>query len=77
VDEADSVEDMQALARKQWFKRARELGMVSAEALEAPADAEGDASDETILERDIALEDDSKVAAEVSRHSSSDSQADE
>ncbi len=34
VDEADSVEDMQALARKQWFKRARELGMVSEEALE-------------------------------------------
>ena len=28
VDEADSVEDMQALARKQWFKRAKELGMV-------------------------------------------------
>ena len=28
VDEADSVEDMQALARKQWFKRAQELGMV-------------------------------------------------
>jgi CBS domain containing-hemolysin-like protein len=77
VDEADSVEDMQALARKQWFKRARELGMVSAEALETPADAEGDASDETVLQRDIDLEDDSKVAAEVSRHSSSDSQADE
>lgn len=34
VDEADSVEDMQALARKQWFKRARELGMVSEEAYE-------------------------------------------
>jgi quinolinate synthase len=34
VDEADSVEDMQALARKQWFKRARELGMVSQEAYE-------------------------------------------
>lgn len=33
VDEADSVEDMQALARKQWFKRARDLGMVSEEAL--------------------------------------------
>jgi CBS domain containing-hemolysin-like protein len=28
VDEADSVEDMQALARQQWFKRAKELGMV-------------------------------------------------
>lgn len=34
VDEADSVEDMQALARQQWFKRARELGMVSEEAFE-------------------------------------------
>jgi CBS domain containing-hemolysin-like protein len=77
VDEADSVEDMQALARKQWFKRARELGMVSAEALEAPADAEGDVPDETVLERDAALDDASKVAAEVSRHSSSDSQTDE
>ena len=77
VDEADSVEDMQALARKQWFKRARELGMVSAEALEAPTDAEGDAPDETVLERDAALDDASKVAAEVSRRSSSDSQADE
>lgn len=28
VDEADSVEDMQALARRQWFKRAQQLGMV-------------------------------------------------
>jgi CBS domain containing-hemolysin-like protein len=28
VDEADSVEDMQALARQQWFKRAKDLGMV-------------------------------------------------
>lgn len=28
VDEADSVEDMQALARQQWFKRAQRLGMV-------------------------------------------------
>lgn len=35
VDEADSVEDMQALARQQWFKRARDLGVVSEEALEA------------------------------------------
>jgi len=77
VDEADSVEDMQALARKQWFKRARELGMVSAEALEAPADAEPDASEETLLQRDALEEEDSKVAAEVSRRSSSDSQADE
>ncbi len=28
VDEADSVEDMQAFARRQWFKRAKKLGMV-------------------------------------------------
>jgi len=76
VDEADSVEDMQALARKQWFKRARELGMVSDEALEAPTDAESEASDETILQRDAAL-DDSKVAAEMPRRSSSESPADE
>jgi CBS domain containing-hemolysin-like protein len=40
VDEADSVEDMQALARKQWFKRARELGMVSDDALDAVSAAE-------------------------------------
>jgi len=45
VDEADSVEDMQALARQQWFKRARELGMVSDEAYErvsAAKDARGE-----------------------------------
>ena len=46
VDEADSVEDMQALARQQWFKRARELGVVSEEALDkvsshTPDGAEG------------------------------------
>jgi len=40
VDEADSVEDMQALARKQWFKRARELGMVSEEAYQAMSHAQ-------------------------------------
>jgi CBS domain containing-hemolysin-like protein len=40
VDEADSVEDMQALARKQWFKRARELGVVSEEALDAVSSAD-------------------------------------
>lgn len=28
VDEVDSVEDMQALARQQWFRRARRLGLV-------------------------------------------------
>jgi CBS domain containing-hemolysin-like protein len=40
VDEADSVEDMQALARQQWFKRARELGMVSDEAFDAVSAAQ-------------------------------------
>lgn len=29
VDEVDSVEDMQALARQQWFRRARRLGLVT------------------------------------------------
>ncbi len=38
VDEADSVEDMQALARQQWFKRAKELGMVPDDALDPDAD---------------------------------------
>lgn len=32
VDEADSVEDMQDLARQQWFRRAQKLGMVSDDA---------------------------------------------
>jgi CBS domain containing-hemolysin-like protein len=45
VDEADSVEDMQALARQQWFKRARELGVVSEEAFDAVSSAHS--SDET------------------------------
>ncbi|PSQ95082.1 MAG: hemolysin [Bacteroidetes bacterium SW_9_63_38] len=46
VDEADSVEDMQALARQQWFKRARELGMVSEEAYEkVSARAQEEAAD--------------------------------
>jgi CBS domain containing-hemolysin-like protein len=65
VDEADSVEDMQALARKQWFKRARELGMVSAEALETPAAANADELKETILQRETTNEEESAVAAEM------------
>ena len=79
VDEADSVEDMQALARKQWFKRARELGMVSDEALEAPEVPTEDDLEETVLQRD-ATEDESVAAAEMpgrSRRSSSKSPADE
>ncbi|WP_119842847.1 CNNM domain-containing protein [Salinibacter ruber] len=77
VDEADSVEDMQALARKQWFKRARELGMVSDEALEAPTNAEAEASSETVLESDTTAETESQVAAEMARRSSSESPTDE
>ncbi len=77
VDEADSVEDMQALARKQWFKRARELGMVSDEALEAPTSAEAEASSETVLESDTTAETESQVAAEMARRSSSESPTDE
>ncbi len=65
VDEADSVEDMQALARKQWFQRARELGMVSEEALETPTAAEADDLEKTVLQQNAA-EDESVVAAEMS-----------
>ncbi|MFB6231281.1 MAG: CNNM domain-containing protein [Salinibacter sp.] len=79
VDEADSVEDMQALARKQWFQRARELGMVSEEALETPAAADADELSETVLQQDR-TDDESVVAAEMSevaRRSSSESSEDE
>ncbi|PSQ86086.1 MAG: hemolysin [Bacteroidetes bacterium QS_3_64_15] len=79
VDEADSVEDMQALARKQWFKRARELGMVSEDALEAPEVPTENDLEETVLQQD-ATEDESVAAAEMperSRRPSSKSPADE
>ena len=76
VDEADSVEDMQALARKQWFKRARELGMVSDEALEAPS-VDAQVPHEAVLEGDPTAEEQAQVAAEMSRRSSSGSSADE
>lgn len=79
VDEADSVEDMQALARKQWFRRARELGMVSEEALETPTADEATDLKETVRQRD-AMDDESAIAAEMSelsRQSSSDSSSDE
>jgi len=62
VDEADSVEDMQALARQQWFKRARELGMVSDEAYESVSSA-GDTPPDTIAPLDGS--DDSAVEGEV------------
>lgn len=55
VDEADSVEDMQDLARQQWFRRAQKLGMVSddaateadivAPAVSPPADGSSNAPD--------------------------------
>ncbi len=76
VDEADSVEDMQALARKQWFRRARELGMVSEEALETPSAPDSDDLQETVLQRETTDEEESTVAAEMSgmsRRSSSES----
>jgi CBS domain containing-hemolysin-like protein len=38
VDEADSAEDMQVLARRQWLARARRLGIVSGELEEASED---------------------------------------
>ena len=79
VDEADSVEDMQALARKQWFRRARELGMVSADALETPDAPDAEALKEQVLQRDLS-DDDSAVAAESTnstRRPSSDAPADE
>lgn len=40
VDEADSVQDMQALARQQWYKRAKRLGLVTEEELEEMPDEE-------------------------------------
>lgn len=50
VDEADSVEDMQALARQQWFRRAKKLGMLSEDAAaeaDVIASADGSSSSET------------------------------
>jgi CBS domain containing-hemolysin-like protein len=38
VDEMDRVEDMQALARKNWEKRAKTLGLIDDSTLQAPAD---------------------------------------
>ena len=86
VDEADSVEDMQALARQQWFKRARELGMVSDEAYESVSSA-GDAppdtltapdgSDESTLEDEVLEEDSSSTSLSPSVQPSSKSTGDE
>jgi len=43
VDEDDSVEDMQVMARKQWLKRAKRLGLVDEETLESATEAEREA----------------------------------
>jgi CBS domain containing-hemolysin-like protein len=50
VDEADSVEDMQALARQQWFKRARELGVVSDDALDKVSSRTPDSTEASLPE---------------------------
>lgn len=51
VDEADSVEDMQTLARQQWFKRARDLGMVPEDA--SPADENKEKEDKAVVQYSI------------------------
>lgn len=76
VDEADSVEDMQALARKQWFKRARDLGMVSEDALDAPSADETADAEQGVLQHDMA-ETEPPVAPEASHRSPSDPATDE
>lgn len=76
VDEADSVEDMQALARKQWFKRARELGMVSADALEAPPAEETTDAEDLVREHEMA-EDALSGAPDQSQRTPPDGSAEE
>ncbi len=73
VDEADSVEDMQALARQQWFKRARELGVVSDDALKPSPPS---APDEEAIGRSEVPEEQPSMASESSA-SSRDSGASE
>lgn len=46
VDEADRVDDMRALARSRWFARARRLGHIPEEQLEAVAGARGSSAPE-------------------------------
>ncbi|MGD2134765.1 MAG: hemolysin family protein [Gemmatimonadales bacterium] len=41
VDELDSVEDMQGLARQQWYRRARRLGLVPEGMADAPGAERG------------------------------------
>jgi CBS domain containing-hemolysin-like protein len=50
VDEADTVEDMQALARQQWYRRARRLGLLTEDVVlpgapRAPMTEQSSASD--------------------------------
>jgi len=71
VDEADSVEDMQALARKQWFKRARELGMVSDEVYRVMSRGSTDEDAPT-----VAPNDEPSGEATVSHPASGDSSSD-
>ena len=70
VDEADSVEDMQALARQQWFKRARELGVVSEEALDAVSAAQSKQEEDAASTVELTTE---EVETPVSSRSPSDS----
>lgn len=64
VDEADSVEDMQALARQQWFKRARELGVVSEEALDKVSAHTGEQSKEMPQKQQLPADNDPKEEEE-------------
>jgi CBS domain containing-hemolysin-like protein len=73
VDEADSVEDMQALARQQWFKRARELGMVSEEAF----DKVSRAGDDSFPSRTPELPEDAGPAADGADRPEPSAEADE
>jgi CBS domain containing-hemolysin-like protein len=68
VDEADSVEDMQALARQQWFKRARDLGVVSEEALDKVSSRTPDSTAASLPEipkEDVANEDEDESSEET------------
>ena len=81
VDEADSVEDMQALARKQWFKRARELGMLSEEAFEAisapSSEDEPVPKEETLSSTDGEVPDEEVTVSSASSHKSRPDPTDE
>ncbi|MCW9706006.1 hemolysin family protein [Fodinibius salsisoli] len=40
IDEVDTIEDMQKMARKKWVERAKRLGIVSASEQQAPSDSQ-------------------------------------